>query len=413
MEFQVYFCILMIDFTSSDELYPHFIYVLFGPYTSFWNWLVPWTGKNIFHLSYPITITPNGSGDTTYNYVLQFLWLVLAIIIALVWALADRKRASYHQLRYWSRIVLRYWLALTLFVYGFDKIIKLQFPYPSLIRLTEPYGESSPMGLAWTFLGYSKGYNFFTGGAEVLAGSLLFFKRTTLLGALLAMAVMANVAAMNFTYDIPVKIFSTNLLVLSGWLAWFDMGRLVNVFFLNKPAAAAHLGMPLTTPWKKRLQTSIKILAIVFALYSTLWSSIKANEEYGEWKPKTALYGIYDTQIFIKGQDTLPPLTTDALRWKRIIINSPRNARIITMTDSTSRMVFSVDTLQKTARFIAREDSTIVFNFRYRLPDKDHLLLEGSINNDSLHITMKRFDLTRFPLVSRGFHWINEYPLNK
>ena len=123
----VYFFMLIADFTSSDELYPHFIYVLFKPYTNFWNWIVPWAGQHIFHLSYPITVTPNGSGDTTYNYVLQFLWIVIAMIIALVWAAADRKRPSYQQLKYWARIVLRYYLAMTLFVYGFDKIIKIQF----------------------------------------------------------------------------------------------------------------------------------------------------------------------------------------------------------------------------------------------------------------------------------------------
>ena len=59
-----YFFLLIFDFTSSDELYPRFLYTLFKPYINFWNWIIPWTGKNIFHLSYPITVTPNGSGDT-------------------------------------------------------------------------------------------------------------------------------------------------------------------------------------------------------------------------------------------------------------------------------------------------------------------------------------------------------------
>jgi hypothetical protein len=39
-------------------------------------------------------------------------------------------------------------------------------------RLLKPYGESSPMGLLWTFMGYSTGYNLFTGGAEALGGLL-------------------------------------------------------------------------------------------------------------------------------------------------------------------------------------------------------------------------------------------------
>ena len=409
----VYFFMLIADFTSSDELYPHFIYVLFKPYTNFWNWIVPWAGQHIFHLSYPITVTPNGSGDTTYNYVLQFLWIVIAMIIALVWAAADHKRPSYQQLKYWARVVLRYYLAMTLFVYGFDKIIKIQFPFPSLFRLVEPYGDSSPMGLAWTFVGYSKGYNYFTGGAEVLAGCLLFFKRTTLAGALLSMAVMANIVAMNFTFDIPVKIFSTNLLVLSGWLVWYDIRRLINVFFLNKAAGVAHLGMPLKTPWKKVLQSSVKVLAIVFALYSTLGSALKMEKEYGEKAPKPPLYGIYDTELFIRKGDTIPPLATDSLRWKRIIINYPEHVRIIAMTDSVTNMQLRIDTIKKTASFRSFKDSTIGFNFSYHEAAPNQLLLNGSISHDSISIVMKRFDLNKFRLVNRGFNWINEYPYNR
>ena len=38
------------------------------------------------------------------------------------------------------------------------------------------------MGLLWTFMGHSPAYSAFTGAAEALAGALLLFRRTTLLG---------------------------------------------------------------------------------------------------------------------------------------------------------------------------------------------------------------------------------------
>jgi len=66
-----------------------------------------------------------------------------------------------------------------------------------------------------TFMGASTPYNVFTGASEMLAGVLLFFPTTTLLGALLAMAVMTQVVALNFCYDVPVKLFSTHLLAES------------------------------------------------------------------------------------------------------------------------------------------------------------------------------------------------------
>jgi hypothetical protein len=47
--------------------------------------------------------------------------------------------------------------------YGSYKVIQSQFPAPTLLRLLEPYGQSSPMALLWTLMGASKSYNLFTG----------------------------------------------------------------------------------------------------------------------------------------------------------------------------------------------------------------------------------------------------------
>ncbi len=408
-----YFFFLIMDFTSSDEILPHFIYVLLKPYSHFWDWLVPWTGQHILHLSYPITIKPNGSGDTTYNYVMQLLWVVFALLVALIWTVLDRKRQRYPQLAYWLRIVVRYYFALVLFSYGFVKIIQLQFPSPSLFRLTETYGDSSPMGLAWTFVGYSKGYNIFIGCAEVIAGALLFFKRTALFGSLIAMTVMMNVAAMNFSYDIPVKIFSVNLVLLAVYLAAYDLKRIINVFFLNKTADPANISMPQPKRWKRILQWSLKTIAILFALYATLGAAIDAERKYGEDAPKPPLYGIYNVQQFIKGKDTLAPLTTDTARWRQMIVSYPGSVLIKNMADSINWMKLDVDTVKHALIITSPTDSTIIWNFSYSNPDKERLLLCGRINNDSTFISMKRFDEKEFNLMKRGFHWINEYPNNR
>ena len=182
-------------------------------------------------------------------------------------------------------------------------------------------GILSPMGLAWTFVGYSTGYNMFIGGAEALAGILLFFKRTTLLGALISLSVMTNVFAMNMAYDIPVKIFSLNLVLLSVFIAAKDWTRIRNVFLLNHAAPPSIMPMPHPTKWKRVLQLSLKVVAIGFAFYSTFWSSWSNRTQYGDAAPKPPLYGIYDVETFVRNKDTLPPLTTDTSRWKQIVIN--------------------------------------------------------------------------------------------
>src|SRR4026207_121189 len=73
--FRFAFCYLVLySFPFPLEYIPYVGMV--GMWTfQMWNRLVPWVGKQVFGLT--ITVFPNGSGDTTFNYVQVFLFLVL------------------------------------------------------------------------------------------------------------------------------------------------------------------------------------------------------------------------------------------------------------------------------------------------------------------------------------------------
>jgi hypothetical protein len=45
--------------------------------------------------------------------------------------------------------------------------------------------------------------------------------------------------------------------------------------------------------------------------------------------------------------------------------------------------------------------------------DGDHLVLEGTMGFDTIRAELRKVDPSRFLLVSRGFHWINEVPFNR
>ena len=114
------------------------------------------------------------------------------------------------------------------------KYFTCKCPSPFLFQLVQPFGDKSPMGLAWSFVGYSSAYSAFTGWGEIIGGGLLFFRRTTTFGALLSMVVIGNIVAINFCYDVPVKLYSSTLFIMSVFLAAPDLKRLLNVFILNK-----------------------------------------------------------------------------------------------------------------------------------------------------------------------------------
>ena len=204
-----------------------------GMYANLWHKLVPWVGKQVFHVE--ITVRPNGSGDTTYNYVQVFCFAVMAAVAAAAWTLLDRKRTAYPRLDRWLRVYVRFDLAATMITYGSVKVIKSQFPDPHLDRLLQPFGDASPMGLLWTFMGASESYNIFTGAGEILGGLLLTTRRTTLLGSLVCFGLMSHVAMLNFSYDVPVKLFSMHLLAMALFLMAPDLKRLARMFVLNRP----------------------------------------------------------------------------------------------------------------------------------------------------------------------------------
>jgi len=384
--------------------------------------LIPWIGQHILRLSRPITIFTNGSGDTTYDFVTLLLITFLSLLACAVWSAIGRRRPSYTILYYWVVTILRYYLAITMLSYGFAKVFKTQFPAPGPFRLLEPYGESTPMGLAWTFMGYSNGYNLFTGFAEIIPGTLLFFRRTTALGAFLAFIVSLNISAMNYCFDIPVKLLSTTMVLMSLFLLGDNIRRLFNLFF-RKGTTSLHIVPRPAMPGKALpfILVAVKCLVIGYAFYGSAWQELKTWKQYGDRAPHTPLFGIYNTRSFLYDQDTLPPLQTDTIRWKQLVIaGSPTYgyASIKMMNDSTHGYYsVTTDTVQHLVAIKKYSDSTKKWRLHYTWPLSDSLTLWGTRFSagraDSVRIVLARYPIDRFPLNARGFNWINEFPNNR
>ena len=388
-------------------------YAAFEYVTVFWHWLTPGVGKTLLNLENPITIFTNGSGDTTYDYVLVLTMVLLSILICIGWSILDRNRKNYNTAYYWLCVLIRYYLAVIMLSYGFSKVFHLQMPYPFLSRLVQPYGDSSPMGLAWTYVGQSKAFSAFVGWSEVICGLLLFFRKTTLVGALLTLIVMGNVVVVNLCYDIPVKLFSSVLEIMALYLAAPYLKKMYQAFIQHKPIHINNYYQPVFTKrWQAIGIKILKVLIIADALFSGVKGSIDQGKQYGDNAPKPPLYGIYNTVLVVRNNDTIPPLTTDTSRWKQIIVQSNNYARIKLMNDTLRNYNFKVDTALRKAIVFANWDTLNKINFNY-ITDADYLTFTGKFKNDSLFIKLKRFDEKNFRLMSRGFHWINEYPYNR
>jgi hypothetical protein len=399
--------------SQTPPKYLRWYFGLFDGYNNIWHMIVPWIGDHLLKIKEHITVFTNGSGDTRYDYVLLLTFLLLSLMASIFWTIIDRKRRSYRKAYYWLRVLVRYNLAAYMLTYGFYKVYHLQMPGPNLYELVLRFGNKSPMGLIWSVIGYSPAYSAFAGWSEVIGGVLLFFRRTTTLGALILVAVLSNVVAINYCYDVPVKLFSSMLLIMDIFLLLPVTGRLLAIFILNKPTLALKPEITWNKPRSTRLVSAFKWVFIIACTYGTISTIKKMTALYGDLRPIPRLYGIYDVQTYIRNKDTIPPLLTDTSRWKQLIVQTDKYAVIYYMDEKYKWMRFEVDSSMKNAVMYPDQDTMVKSKFVIRNVDSLHLAMDGTFYSDSLHLLLKKVDPGSFLLESRKFSWINEYPFNR
>ena len=371
--------------------------------------LATWVGLELFGVT--IRVVPTGSGDTAFNYVHNFCVLVAAVAITLVWSLLDRRRPNYARLYEWLRVYVRFVLAVAMIGYGTAKVFPSQFPAPTFDRLMQPYGDSSPMGLVWTFMGASVAYNVFTGLGELAGGLLLTFRRTTLLGALICMGVMANVVMLNFSYDVPVKLYSSHLLLMAVFLVAHDLRRLTNVLVLNRPAEPAEERPLFRRRW---LHHGTKVLAVLCIGFLTFISLRQAREQMNDWnKNKGPLYGLWNVEELVVDGTPRPPLVTDSQRWRRMMITGANRMSFQLMSDTRDRYNIQIDEKKKTITFTKRDDPDWKSTLAYTRPRPEILILSGKFGEQQVRARLRQGEIPEFLLTTRGFHWINERPFNR
>ena len=389
-----------------------FIPVGFNPVPDIWEFLVSFVGNDLIGIEDAISSKSTGSGDKMYNWIQNLIILVLGVVGCISWTAADFKRKNYELLYKWFMVFVTYYLAYYMFVYGIIKLFYLQFGPPNLERLFQTFGQASPMRLMWTFMGFSESYTMFAGFSETMAGLFLIFRRTRTLGGLVAFGVMLNVFMMNMSYDIPVKLFSFNLMIMGLYVGLQDYQRLLSVFILNEPAPADESTPLFNTDAGRAIFAVVQGLLILFMTGSQIFGSISARSQYGINRAKAPLYGVYNVNTFISNNDTLPPLTTDTLRWERMLMDYPQFTSIMRMDGKVKRYQTEVDTLEKIFTFHLASDTVNKYPLSYKLED-GKMTIDGVLYGDTLKIHLENYPIENFGLLKRGFNWINEMPYNR
>lgn len=367
-----------------------------------------WVGEHILGISSPLVYTGN-SRDTNFFWVQTFWLLIVAVLATGIWSVLDHKRANYAALHKWFRLFIRFGLASQMFEYGMTKVIPTQFPSPSLNTLVTPVGNLSLQGLLWTSVGASTAYEMFTGWAELLGGILLLVPRTTMLGAMICLADMIQVFALNMAYDIGVKQVSLHLILLTLFLLAPDFQRLVNFFFLDRAVNASAEPQLFRTRRANRVALAVQIVFGVYLL------AIQTDVNWVYWyvegggSPKSPLYGIWNVdELSIDGQARPVYLNDYDRRWRRVIFDSPGRLVFQRTDDSFARYGASIDVYGKTIKLTKGDSTNWKSSFTFQRPAQDQLILSGEMDGYQIHMQLRLAGFDTFRLLNSGFRWVRQ-----
>ena len=376
------------------------------------DWLIQLVKTHILHIE--TKVVPNGSGDTIDDWTWNGIAIFIAVSGSIIWTFADFRRRQYDTLYTWLQVLVRYHLALFMFVYGFIKIFPMQMPPPSLSQMVTPIGEFTSMRLAWLFIGSSTFYQIFSGLCEAIGGALLLSRRTSSLGALILVGVLGNVVALNLFYDVQVKLFSTMLLFMAVFLLIPNIRQFWSFFILHNFVRLSFPDLNLKRRWQ---ETTRVVLKVTFIAAFVVWPFYQSMTNYskslsGRNTEHSIAQGFFDVEEFKLNHNEITQNVADTIRWENVVFEKWNEGSIKSGSESSTLLrygrdyfAYDADIDKEIIRIKFRKDSTRNYVFHYAKPDSSRILLFGKKGNDSLHILLRQRSTEHF-LLSNPLHWV-------
>lgn len=252
--------------------------------------------------------------------------LVIAIIGGLTVSLMYKERKEYNALYYWTRVIVRYRLALGLIAYGLIKFYPLQSPLPSISNLNTPYGDFSDWKIFALTLGVVPAYQSFLGLIEMVGGLLLLNRRTTSIGTLIIIPFTGNVFISNLAYGGGEAVYSFYLILLALYLFAFDAPRFYSLLTLERPTVPNRFHPAYHVKWQQYGRLGLKACFIFF--FIVLFGFKTRNGYYTDpyQYPKTPglanAAGLYNVAEFRINHQVLPNSPLDPVRWKDVVFEN-------------------------------------------------------------------------------------------
>ena len=347
---------------------------------------------------------PEVSSDSVLAWIAFGCCILLAALAAVLWRWVSPKNPAAV-----ASTAVRYFVALHLLIYGCSKLFKVQFYLPEPNTLYSTVGDTPRDLLYWTVMGLSRPYCVFLGILECVAAGLLLFRRTTAAGALLAVGILANIFAINLAFDISVKMHSGLLLLFAMAICWMVRSGWLPLFGIRPigERPLPHLTMPPQLYWP------VKLAVIALLLAESMYPFIRSGNFNDDRAVRPAYHGAYEVSSFVFRGDTLAPLLTDTIRWRRVFFH--RQGYFITANMQDRMMDYEITGL-------SRSDSASMPIYHFQLDDPrkptaqpvdmqltkvnaSEYLLDLQVPAGSIHCRLQRLNWEQLPALKKEFNW--------
>ena len=138
----------------------------------------------------------------------------------------------------------------------------------------------------------------------------------------------------------------------------------------------------------------------------------QALTSHGDLAPTLPLRGIWAIEAMTVDGEAKPPSGSGVDRWRRVIIEAPTRVTVQRMDDSFLHYRAEID-MEASTLTLTRGGKPPDHVFTFAQPVATKLLLDGTLDGQRMHIETSLLDHRKFLLLTRGFHWIQEYPFNR
>lgn len=222
------------------------------------------------------------------------------------------------------RIALRYIVAGALFHSGMRMALNLAGTDAGPVEWLTPLGELSGARFAGIWLGISPVFQTLGGLVEIAGGLLLLGRRTTTLGAMVAVGCFTNALMLHLCFPPSPWLADALVLLAATGLVLLDWRMLIDLLLLDRPTTPMPARDGRETPTMRTVGRVLKTSVLLYFVYASGIQSIRIRHDMDAL---SELSGAYSVASF-SPSDAAP-----SRRWQAVGIDRHAERLMVRMAD--------------------------------------------------------------------------------